>query len=185
MDNNYGNNEKGILATGKEDPVIFFVYRDSHFDKALLDLKAQGGTAALIAEKAEAMIEDLLKGKRTLRQLGKQTRNGEYRIGQCFKFDMGGGYRMACLRLNEYLVLLYIGSHDDCCRRIEHMKGMKYEISDRSRAVPVVRMEMAAKAIPEDIEEELRHVAAYEESLMSRIDDNILRRIFLGFVRKD
>lgn len=161
------------------DSEASYVYRDRRFDKALHELLRQGGTAAFITEKAETMITALTRGSHRLSELGKQTRNGEHRIDQCFKFDLGSGYRMVCLRLNEYLVFLYIGTHDDCCRWIERNKGMKYEIRDESRRIPVAKKDFtAASGISSEIEGEQLFVEEYERSIMNRLDDDMLRRIF-------
>jgi hypothetical protein len=42
------------------------------------------------------MVSGLLQGK-GISEIGRQTKNGEYRIDQCFKFYLGSGYRIVCL----------------------------------------------------------------------------------------
>jgi hypothetical protein len=154
------------------------VHRTPRFDRALRHLRKKGGRALIIAEKAEGMLESLLQDG-DVSELGKQTRNGEYRIGQCFKFDLGGGYRLVCLIQGECLIVLYAGTHDDCCRWIERNKGMKYDVPDKIRGMPVAKtVSTGWSVLPPGVEEERRFSEAYEKSIMVRLDDEMLRRIW-------
>jgi hypothetical protein len=173
------NNSNPDNREGTQD-ITFgrFIYRDPRFNKTIAALKRQGGNASFIAEKTERMIKDVMEGRRSLSEIGKMTRNGEHRIDNCFKVDLGSGYRMACLRSDLCLVFLFIGTHDDCCRWIEHNKGMKYEITDISRIEPVVRHRLSAGHIAKEAQNERSFVREYENSILSRLDDATLRRIF-------
>jgi hypothetical protein len=155
---------------------VSFVCRTPRFDRTLRDLKSQGGQAFLIAEKAEQIVVGLFCGA-DISELGKQARHGEYRIDQCFKFDLGGGYCVVCLIHGECLILLYAGTHDDCRRWRERKKGLKYD-RDVGRAVPVVKTAVASWTLPPEVEEERSVSEDYEEAITGRLDDNSLRRIF-------
>lgn len=163
---------------------ISYVYRTPRFDSALRDLRRQGGRALLIAEKAEQMIVDLLRGG-DISEVGRQTRNGEYRIDQCFKFHLGSGYRVVCLIHREYLILLYAGTHDDCCRWIERHRGMKCDSIDVGGAMPIMKTAATGWTIPPDVEEERRFSEEYEGAIMRRLDDDMLRRVFGCLAQSD
>ena len=162
-----------------------FLYRDPLFERSLEDLRKKGGTALVAAKKAETFIEALMqKGDRGGRGKFRFTRNGEYRIKNCKKIDLGCGYRLVCIKKDQHLVLLYIGTHDDCFRWIERNKGLKYEIDPATDAVRVVRQDVPDHAHANDIYEEDRMSEEYEESLMSQVDDTVLRKIFPGLCRQ-
>jgi hypothetical protein len=163
---------------------VSYVHRTPRFDSALQDLRSQGGRALLIAEKVEQMIISLLRG-RDISEVGKQTRNGEYRIDQCFKFHLGSGYRVVCLIHRECLIFLYAGTHDDCCRWIERNRGLQYHGRDMCRAIPIVKTDGREQTMPPDVEEERRFAEEYEKAIMNKIDDDMLRRIFGGLTQSD
>ncbi len=155
---------------------ISYVHRTPRFDSSLRDLRSQGGRTLLIAEKVENMVIGLLQGK-GISEIGRQTRNGEYRIDQCFKFYLGSGYRVVCLIRGQCLVFLYAGTHDDCCRWIERNRGMKYDSIDMSSALPIIKVSAASLNMPPEIQEERRFSEEYEKSIMKRLDDDMLKRI--------
>lgn len=156
---------------------VSYIGRTSRFDRALRHLRKKGGRALIIAEQAEEMVESILHGG-DISELGKQTQNGEYRIDQSFKFDLGGGYRLVCLIQGECLIFLYAGTHDDCCRWIERNKGMKYDVADKSQVMPIVRTASPGWTIlPPDVEDERRFSEEYEKSIIVGLDDEMLRRI--------
>lgn len=130
------------------------------------------------------MVVGLLRG-RDISEVGRQTRNGEYRIDQCFKFHLGSGYRVVCLIHREYLILLYAGTHDDCCRWIERHRGMKCDSIDVGRAMPIMKAAATGWTIPPDVEEERRFSEEYERAIMRRLDDDILRRVFGCLAQSD
>lgn len=165
---------------GPGGPVVCYIYRDPRFDKAMVDLNRKGGTASFITEKAEKMIKDLTECRRRLSEIGKKTRNGEHRLERCFKFDLGSGYRMVCLRFDACIVFLYIGTHDDCCRWIEHNKRMKYEIGNERHGVPILEKGHSDDNLSENILEERKFISEYEKSIMNRLDDDILKKILFG-----
>src|SRR5512135_2479070 len=96
------------------------IYRDPLFDETLKELRSKGGYAAVAAGKSEVFILNLLGGKGAGdREKFRFTRKGEYRIKNCRKLDLGCGYRIVCIQKGQRLVLLFIGTHDDCFRWIE------------------------------------------------------------------
>lgn len=172
--------------TGERD-AIQFVHRDQLFDRCLAELRRKGGAHSLAAKKADELISALLrKNADGGREQFRLTRNGEYRIKNCRKFDLSGGYRLVFLLKGSDLVLLYVGTHDDCFRWIERNKGLHYEVDDSTHTIRITRHTAPHHhSVPEDALEELRFSEAYEEALMERIDDTLLRRIFRGLVHRD
>ena len=135
----------------------------------------------MAARKAEDIIDRIVQnGKNNGYKVGRQTRNGELRIRNCIKYDLGNGYRMVCLMRENRFTVVYIGTHDECSRWIEQNKGLTYSSYD-------------ASAVKIDANEDLRQVLSkerdpsdiYEEELLKKIDDETLRTIFCGICGKD
>ncbi len=162
------------------------LYRDPVFDKCLEDLRAKGGGALVIAGKVDEFIDIILRPDRMGdRDKFRFTWNGEARIKNCKKVDLGSGYRLVCLKKDGHLALMYVGTHDDCFRWIDRNKGLKYDASASIGTIQIVRKTQSQPAnIHEDIVKEQRALEEAEASLISRIDDNVLRKVFHGLCNR-
>jgi hypothetical protein len=155
---------------------IISIQRTVSFDRKLAMLRRKRGAGSLAAEKAEEIMRSISFGKENdSRERFRLTRNGEYRIKSCIKYDLRFGYRLVCLRRDSHIVFLYIGSHDDCCRWMDRNRGnFGEEVNATTTTAPVI-CDASTDDFAEAPEED-----EYEANLMSRIDDKILRRIFSG-----
>ena len=158
--------------------MILSLHIDPKFIKSLNDLRKQGGISFIAAKKADDLIKRLLlRGRDCSTEIGRLTRNGEVRIKNCKKYDLGNGYRLICLRKAYHLILLYIGTHDECSRWLERNKGLEYELNDAGDNA-LVTGEISSETPPHI--KEIDPADEYEEKLISQIDDRMLRRIFSG-----
>ncbi len=112
------------------------------------------------------------------------TRKGEYRIKNCRKVDLGCGYRIVCIQKDHRLVLLFIGTHDDCFRWIERHRTAEYDLDGvPEEAWTAVIADRPAERPRRELEHDEECLAEeYEESLMDKIDDGVLRKVFAGIV---
>jgi hypothetical protein len=161
------------------------LYRDPLFDRTLEKLRAKGGFCAIAAAKADDFIGGIL-GQSNGRDQFRFTRNGEYRIRDCWKVDLGCGYRIVCIQKGERLVLLYIGTHDECFRWIERHRTSEYELDIVPEGAWSEARSQAAR-VPEGGRRETdadRMAEDYEQNLLERIDDAMLRKIFSGLIER-
>jgi len=167
----------------KNSEKSFFLYRTALFDRCLAKLRKKGGTAAAAAKKADDFINNLMqKRNNCCREKFRLTRNGEYRIKNCKKIDLVSAYRLVFVQRDHHFIFLYAGSHDDCFRWIERNKGFTYKVEHATNAVKISRDSIQRDdSLPQDILEERRCVEEYEKRLMSKLDDNILLKIFPGW----
>jgi len=172
-----------VAKTGDDDnDKILFVHRTQTLDRSLEELRRRGGISLVIAKKADELMSLIMHTEeKGLREQFRFTRNGEYRVKYCRKYDLGSGYRLVFLRRGQHLVLLYAGSHDDCFRWIEHNKKMNYEIT---HSIPVRYDARPDDSVSGDVLEEEPFVDEYEAALMSRVNDDVLRSIFSGLIKR-
>lgn len=158
--------------------MILSLYLDPKFTKALNELRKQGGISFIVAKKADDLIRRLLlRGIDCSHEIGKLTKNGELRIKKCKKYDLGNGYRLICMRKAYHLVLLYIGTHDECTRWLERNKGLEYDLNNAGED-PLLTKRISVEAGPQI--KKIDPADEYEERLKSQIDDRMLRKIFSG-----
>ncbi|TAN43951.1 MAG: hypothetical protein EPN22_08655 [Nitrospirae bacterium] len=177
----------GYSSKINDESSCFVVYLTPQFAKELKELRRQGGRTAAAALKAGSLMTCLTTTRQVdFMKAGKLTINGEYRIKDCYKFDLGGGFRAVFLRNDSRLIFVFIGTHDDCFRWIERHTGCRLEFNDQDVLVPVVRDELSAHdSLPEDVLLEREYVMRYEEGLLKQIDDDILKKIFAGLTGSD
>ena len=171
------------FCTGDRD--VMFLYREPLFDRCLEDLRSKGGFSTEAARKVDQFIDILLKPDRHRdREKFRFTRNSEARIKNCKKVDLGCGYRLVCIKKDGHLALLYVGTHDDCFRWIERNKGLEYDFDSADMGVQVVRQAVSTREESEkNVREEDDFLNQYEASIMNRIDDDVLRRVFHGLCK--
>lgn len=162
---------------------IIGIQRTALYDRCIEGLKKRGGAAETAANKAGEFIR-VVSGRdgQGLRDKFSFTRHGDARIRNCRKIDLGGGYRAVCLLKDGQLVLLYAGSHDECSRWLMRNRRMNYDFKD-AVTNPAARETTTAEE-PEVTmpDREAECSDEYETTLMSKIDDAVLRKVFSGLV---
>ena len=162
--------------------MLYYIHRDPKFDKCLNMLRERGGTALIAVKKSEEIINRIIaKGREHSHRIGKQTNNGELRIKNCIKYDLGNGYRLICIRRGFHLTYLFVGNHDDCSRWIERKKGIKYEIDNNYNNMLLTKENTSMNF---ESVEEIDPVEEYEENIIKKVNDKILRTIFCGLVER-
>ena len=162
--------------------MIRFVHGNPRFEKRLKQLRKSEKFAVAAARKADKIINDLVcKGNDGIIGTGRISRYGEARIPNCIKYDLGKGYRLVCAKQGDHFFLLFIGTHDDCCRWIEDNRGFVPDISSRNNITcPVYNPLGKEKVEVDDPEREFD----YDDLLMSRITEKDLRWVFRGLCRR-
>ena len=149
--------------------------------KRLTELRKQGGASSFAAKKADDLINRLLlRGRDCSHEIGRLTKNGELRIRQCKKYDLGNGFRLICLRQGHHFIFLTIGTHEECHRWLERNKGLRYEM-DESHQYVFITKEVPEPSVPVKA---IDPADAYEDQLLQKIDDKMLRKIFCGLCIK-
>ena len=163
---------------------IKMLYREPSFESTLEDLRSKGGQPAVAAAKAIEFLRVLAGENTGGRTRFRFTRNGEYRIKNCRKVDLGNGYRLVCILKDQRLVLLYIGTHDDCFRWIERRRTAEYDMDSVDLGawsnIALLRQQKNSTTQSKGREDILSK--QYEDDLMNRVDDVVLRRVFAGIV---
>ena len=89
------------FCTGDREHILY-LHRDALFEKCLEGLRARSGEALAAARKIDEFVDLLLRpGRNMNREKFRFTRNGEHRIRNCRKVDLGCGYRIVCVSVAE------------------------------------------------------------------------------------
>lgn len=153
------------------------------FDKQLKAMRRSGRKGEWAAMQCEVLLDNI-RGRGILADevYCKRTKNGEYRISNCVKYDLGNGYRLVTVRNGSYLFIPFAGTHDETDQWLDRRKHYEFRSGN-----PAYRKEtISAKGYHgnscrpknEDKNEELDD--PYEEQIMTRVDEDMLRQIFMG-----
>ncbi|MFA7382364.1 MAG: hypothetical protein WC001_02855 [Desulfurivibrionaceae bacterium] len=161
--------------------VLLEIHQTNRFAKRLVAMAKAGKNERIVAERAQWIIADLQTNPLHEEAECKRTRHGELRLNDCRKYDLSCGFRLIALKRERRLIFSYIGSHDDCQRWIENNRDHQDEIE--STPLPPIleektRESIAGTRVEPDTDE-------YEERLMAKIDDRLLREIFAGLFKND
>ena len=82
-------------------------------EKRLAQLKKKENAPSIAAKRAETIIQTLVNGVQ-LNQVGNLSKSKDARIKDLYKFNLGSGYRLICIKKKYNIYILFIGSHDHC-----------------------------------------------------------------------
>ena len=160
------------------------IHRYSKFQKTLETLRRSDSRGARAAKRAEEIIIELASGDlSSLAGLEKRTKHGELRINNCIKYDLGGGYRLLSVKYKDYLILTFLGAHDECDRWIENNRRFETDIHSECKEADCF---FKAQEIYKEysFENETSEEDDYDDILMKKVDEKILKNIFKGFYKE-
>ncbi|MGO3933683.1 hypothetical protein NP284_35875 [Rhodopseudomonas pseudopalustris] len=105
------------------------------FDKALHNVLLSGGQAKKRGLKVKIVLGSL-KDDDPFDGL-PVTNNGETRIKNCVKYDLGDGWRLVTRQTDKICTFLYVGDHDTTDRWLESHKGELVGVDKERRLVRV------------------------------------------------
>lgn len=161
--------------------MIRYVHSNAKFEKMLAALRTSEKMAVAASRKADEIINNIIQhGMDTpLPELGKLTRHGEFRIKNCIKFDIGKGHRLVCVKEDDHLYLLFVGTHDACSAWVENNRN--YE-PDPDRSNIITRQVTQTQDKGPRTSSHLPEEPDYEDLLLEKITDRDLKTIFSGLL---
>lgn len=164
-----------------------YLHISRNIDKCLVKLRLRGRQGASVASQYLQIIECIRKNRWRSNIIScKRTKNGEYRLKNCVKYDLGHGYRLVTVKDGRNLFFTFVGSHDqtdrwlethrfDCFREDDSLYFS--EIIDTDETMALDQHSESLPPTPSLASDE------YEEQLIDKIDDAVLKSVFSGLFR--
>lgn len=157
-------------------------------DKKLQTMRRAGKKGELAATQCERLLEQIRREGLLVEEVyRKRTKNGEYRISNCIKYDLGNGYRLITVKDRQNLFVPFVGGHDETDLWLEHHRYDVYLPDDPAYVdVDISTADCQPKIEePENLNsEELSIPDAYEEQLLAKMDETLLKSLFPGLFHK-
>ena len=158
--------------------MIVRVHISHKVEKKLIQMEKQVKAPFIAAQRARQIIKDVFR-KNRFNSAGKLAPKKDARINKLYKFNLGSGYRLICIRAKSNFFFLFIGSHDACdawLNRSINKPPHKCGSPMNSYTIKRQRIKSCSHVSKPLDEAEDDHV------LISEISEKILRRIFSGLV---
>lgn len=81
--------------------------------KQLTAMKGQANAPSIAAGRAGKIIEAMIKG-RTSQAAGLFRARSDTRVKNSWKYDLGAGYRLICIRTKQSIYVMHVGDHESC-----------------------------------------------------------------------
>lgn len=149
-------------------------------EKTLEQMKAKGNAPKFAAERAETIIDALRNGTVPARA-GRLSKSKDARIKKLFKYDLGKGFRLICLKEKFALYVLFAGSHDRCDTWLENYSKKKPHQAEVPMTCYHIKQEKQRR-----INSKSPYIAEPEDDMhdrMDRISQKDLRKVFSGLVQ--
>jgi len=82
-------------------------------EKKLEQMKNQENAPFIASKRAGEIIQSFMKGERPSRA-GRLSKAKDARMDNLYKFNLGSGYRLICIKEKFNMYILFVGSHDNC-----------------------------------------------------------------------
>ncbi len=156
-----------------------YVKVSAKVERRLESLRQSGKAGKIIAQKAEKIIEDLKSGPVLFHNepSGIFTKYGEKRVKNCRKYDLGCGHRLITLQKDSMLLVLLLGTHDECQRWLEKTGKLKDLPDGKGEIFSVSNREPATGRSSIACEEEI-----CDDEAPVNISEQDLRVVFRGLI---
>ena len=151
-------------------------------DKKLKNLRRTGKKGEVAANQCESLLRQIRRDGLLVEDVyRKRTKNGEYRISNCIKYNLGNGYRLVTIKDGQNLFVPFVGGHDETDLWLEHHRYDKYHTDDPAYLDQDISHDCPPKT---EEPEKLTISNSYEEQLLARMDETLLKRVFPGLFNK-
>jgi hypothetical protein len=154
--------------------------------RQLEKLSTSSKKSELAVLKCRQLLSDMREyGLQHERVLTKRTRKGEQRIKNCTKYNMGGGYRLVTVMVDNHLFGTFFGSHDETDLWFDRHKTDDFLPEDPSYIWE--RIKLCGNTVNNSslIRAGLVEIDIYEAQLEARLNETILLSIFQGLNRNN
>ncbi|WP_289019512.1 hypothetical protein [Desulfobacter postgatei] len=93
--------------------MAFEVHLHPKLERELTAMEGQANAPFIAAGRARKIIEAMIQG-RTSQASGLFRARSDTRVKNSWKYDLGAGYRLICIRTKQIIYIMHIGDHESC-----------------------------------------------------------------------
>ena len=165
-----------------------YLHISRNIDRYLEKMRMRGRQGTLAASQYLQILECIRQAKWRSNVINcKRTKNGECRLKNCVKYDLGHGYRLVTVKAGLNLFITFVGSHDQTDRWIE---THRYDCFCEDDSVYFSEiLDIDETLTTDQLSEFLPQRSSiesdeYEQQLIDKIDETVLKMVFQGLFRE-
>lgn len=145
--------------------------------RKLAAFKKKAKNSSIVADRARRIIEALIQGL-PFASAGLLKKKIDKRVKNCFKFDLGLGFRLVCIKEGKTIYVLFVGNHDHCDNWLDSYPNKKYSKGEpEMRSYGSYIVEKIGDPLPK---EPTPMEVSLDDSCLCQITQKDLRRVFKG-----
>lgn len=89
------------------------IHLHPRLEKQLAVMEDQTNAPFIAVGRARKIIDAMIKGQ-TSQAAGLFKARSDSRVKNCWKYDLGSGYRLLCIRTKKIIYVMHAGNHESC-----------------------------------------------------------------------
>lgn len=89
------------------------VHLHPKLERQLTAMEGQANAPSIAACRARKIIEAMIEGQ-TSQASGLFRARSDARVKNSWKYDLGAGYRLICIRTKQIIYIMHVGDHESC-----------------------------------------------------------------------
>jgi len=107
-------------------------------EKQLRAMEGRANAPFIAAGRARRIIGAVIKGQ-TSRAAGLFRARSDTRVKNAWKYDLGAGYRLICIRTKQIIYVMYAGDHESCDAWLNNNSKKQPRISETEMTAFTIR----------------------------------------------
>ncbi|WP_321417216.1 hypothetical protein [uncultured Desulfobacter sp.] len=89
------------------------VHLHPKLERQLTTMEGRANAPSIAAGRARKIIEAMIEGQ-TSQASGLFRARSDARVKNSWKYDLGAGYRLICIRTKQIIYIMHLGDHESC-----------------------------------------------------------------------
>jgi hypothetical protein len=155
------------------------VHLHPKLERQLTAMKGLANAPSIAASRAEKIIEAMIKG-RASQASGLFRARSDARVKNSWKYDLGSGYRLICIRTNQSIHVMYLGDHESCDAWLKNNSKKQ----PRNTEINMTTFTIQDNPKPSDFQtvRSPDQKSDFDDQYLTPIPQQCLRKVFCGLV---
>ncbi|EIM64979.1 hypothetical protein [Desulfobacter postgatei] len=159
--------------------MAFEVHLHPKLERQLTAMEGQANAPSIAAGRARKIIEAMIQG-RTSQASGLFRARSDARVKNCWKYDLGAGYRLICIRTKQIIYIMHIGDHESCDVWLNNNSKKQ----PHNTEIKMTAFTICDNPAPFDFQtaRSPNRKPAFDDQFLTPIPQEYLRKVFCGLV---
>ncbi len=159
--------------------MAFEVHLHPKLERQLTAMEGQVNSPFIAAGRARTIIEAMIQG-RTSQASGLFRARSDARVKNSWKYDLGAGYRLICIRTKQIIYIMHIGDHESCDAWLNNNSKKQPQNTEMKMTAFTIRNNPALFDFQTVRSQDRK--PDFDDQYLTPIPQEYLRKVFCGLV---